>query len=1145
MRKSKERKRKSRTEINRDAGIKRKKQRKSEIQDSSIRQLILKFHQVVAEGPTFVCICCDQLWYKHSVQKAGVLSNFENAAIRTCIKATSSNELHKKWICRTCLVNLKKNKIPRCAIANKMAFPYKAENLDLTELEWRLVSPRLVFEKLHEAPRGKQMKICGNIVNVPANVANTVSVLPRLGEQEGAIKVQLKRKLKYKSYILSQNIRPEKVFEAAQWLIENGSLFKQEKIALNKEWINRLKRHRQVDVRELNHEMCSTSYCKDSDIMSDSASEPISRMYLYFCFECQQCSSTFYDLNEHMIVVHKASYHSEDFDDSYRYGVIKQHSDQEVEHLYFCCICNHCENQEESIRYHMTIIHDIPSEQFVREHCLPAENNSEKVLIHKIVEPSNVLLVEVHKNGYMARNSVPILISIVVPASVHIGVCGDKRVLSNENSTVSESYTAENDTWNENDDNEEYAGALDTMLISPEFIEDDEHSQSVFSFAPGEGNKPLSIFKDKNCEELAYPGIFCGEARADNSTRDVPVYYSDICKSELRRSDRRASMYIENLFFKVKKLQMKILLGKSQVALRKHKTKGRKITAGDLKKDGALEKLCYSDDGYRFLRALRGSPPYFEKAKKDLFAMIRQLGPATLFCSFSAAETKWKHLLRILGKLIDKKEYSDEELDNVTWEEKTRLIQSDPVTCARHFDYQFQQFFLKFLSSNLLPLGKIEDWFYRVEFQQRGSPHIHMLLWIKDAPRFGVQSDEEVVDFINQVITCSKAANDVTLSELVIRQYHSHSQTCKKKNRMVCRFNFPQPPMRDTVILYPLEDDIPASEKEKHKGEFRKFHEKLNDMKDGEDISFDDLLEKLGVSEEDYILAIRASLVTATIFLKRNPNELRINNYNRSCLLAWRANIDIQYVLDVYACAMYIVSYISKAQRGMSELLRIACEEAKSGNSSVKQQVRDIGNKFLNAVEISAQEAVYLALQLPMRRSSREVVFIPSSPADERIQLLKSLDQIKEMEDESEEIETGSLIKRYIERPHILENVTLADWAAWYDLKSNGKSIYQKACKEDNDGLLLETQDEDNLEDDYKSRSDNSTEFKTLSKVIKKRAKCRVIRSVWFNKEVDAESTLESCCFFLVHGEMKHVIFKALDHLNRDAVKLVNRLIAS
>ena len=27
--------------------------------------------------------------------------------------------------------------------------------------------------------------------------------------------------------------------------------------------------------------------------------------------------------------------------------------------------------------------------------------------------------------------------------------------------------------------------------------------------------------------------------------------------------------------------------------------------------------------------------------------------------------------------------------------------------------------------------GEVEDWFWRIEFQKRGSPHVHMLLWIK------------------------------------------------------------------------------------------------------------------------------------------------------------------------------------------------------------------------------------------------------------------------------------------------------------------------------------------------------------------------------------------------------------------------------
>ncbi len=95
-----------------------------------------------------------------------------------------------------------------------------------------------------------------------------------------------------------------------------------------------------------------------------------------------------------------------------------------------------------------------------------------------------------------------------------------------------------------------------------------------------------------------------------------------------------------------------MLLGQSQIALRKCKLGNRTLTAGDLKTPEGLGGLTCHDEGYKFLRALRGSPPYFEKAKKDLFAMIRQLGPTSLFCSFSSAETKWIHLLRILGKLI-------------------------------------------------------------------------------------------------------------------------------------------------------------------------------------------------------------------------------------------------------------------------------------------------------------------------------------------------------------------------------------------------------------------------------------------------------------------------------------------------------------
>ena len=44
-----------------------------------------------------------------------------------------------------------------------------------------------------------------------------------------------------------------------------------------------------------------------------------------------------------------------------------------------------------------------------------------------------------------------------------------------------------------------------------------------------------------------------------------------------------------------------------------------------------------------------------------------------------------------------------------------------------------------------------------------------------------------------------------------------------------------------------------------------------------------------------------------------------------------KANIDIQFILDPYACSMYCVDYISKSENGMSKLLREALNELKKG----------------------------------------------------------------------------------------------------------------------------------------------------------------------------------------------------------------------
>ena len=102
--------------------------------------------------------------------------------------------------------------------------------------------------------------------------------------------------------------------------------------------------------------------------------------------------------------------------------------------------------------------------------------------------------------------------------------------------------------------------------------------------------------------------------------------------------------------------------------------------------------------------------------------------------------------------------------------------------------------------------------------------------------------------------------------------------------------------MTQTKVLYPIDTEMPESKVRLiHKDTWKSIKKHLDDMKEGEDITFDQLLLDLSVTEENYLLAVRSSLNAATVFLKRNPNELRINNYNAACLSAWRAKMGIQF----------------------------------------------------------------------------------------------------------------------------------------------------------------------------------------------------------------------------------------------------------
>ena len=603
-------------------------------------------------------------------------------------------------MCLQCKKYLKDGKVPPCSIGNGFSFPSLPKELQgLTKLEERLISPRIPFMQIKELPRGGQIAMHGNLVNVPADVNKTVKLLPRNMNDSETIPLKLKRNVNFKSHITFEHVRPEKIIAAATWLVNNSRLFRNEGISLNTEW-NALNKDTLLQEEEI-----VNSVLNCNNVLEDK---------------------------------------------------------------------NNCE---------------VDSEQWSED-----EN--------AVLKPS---------------------------------------------------------------------GNFDTVMQPADFRE----FNRILSVAPAEGNTPLGMFQDVNAEFLSFPTIYCGESRQNNNSRTTPVHYSTICKWELRNADRRVAKDITNIFFKLKKLQIKQISDKVSLAVRKCKLNGKKLTVNDVLSEGSIDNIVKHDEGYRVLRTLRGSPPYWEKTKRDIYSMMRQLGIPTWFCSFSAAETKWKDLLRVLGKLVNDKIYSDSDIDNLTWFEKNELIKSDPVTCARYFDFRLQMFLNKVLRHEIEPIGKIKDFFFRIEFQQRGSPHVHILFWVDRAPKLGLDTKEEIGSFIDKYVTCKKNAK---IPDLVNYQTHRHARTCRKKGKSICRFGFPLPPLDKTTILEGLEDNMSAEEICTAHKDFEKIMLFLNDLKPGNDcdLTFEDFLQSMKLTYNQYILALRSNVKVGQkkVFLKRDVSEI-------------------------------------------------------------------------------------------------------------------------------------------------------------------------------------------------------------------------------------------------------------------------------
>ena len=609
-----------------------------------------------------------------------------------------------------------------------------------------------------------------------------------------------------------------------------------------------------------------------------------------------------------------------------------------------------------------------------------------KVNTEKVIDALNWLKLN---NNLYKHISIPEFPSnICVPPTIEI----DCPVKENEGDVK----TGKNDGWIP----EVSVVGTDPVMPKVDFSQYVNNEHVPIHNIPRLETPPINMFTDLYLEQMAFPTLFPDGVNGLRTPRKLKTTVLQYFQSRLLSSDLRWQKNLSYLFWATNLTEKQKLSEGVSIATRIRKSKGKgkmePLTLGKVRSD-LKHNPDYPEHFYGFMKGVRGSAAYWNSAKLDLLSMINSKGPMTWFLTLSANDMNWDDLMCVLCK-VNGMPHSDNDIRQLTKKEKTLLMIHNPVLTARHFSRRIHYLIHSFILSEAQPLGKIVDYFWRIEFQLRGSPHLHSVWWVENAPNLDTDEGLKAAPaFIDKYVSANiPDSDDIMKKRVEVLQRHNHTNTCKKyqKNGQVhscaCRFGFPQPISSVTHM--------------KSKAEF-------------------------STSAHSYVL-------------HRLPGSEYINPYNKDILRVWNANMDIQLVGSAQGAANYVCSYICKEE---SDEVHKAIHEAVSKlpcNVSSRQHFSVIGNIFLTHRLLSTQEAAFKMVGLPLRGASRKTVYVNTRPPDERSRLLRPKQEMENLEDDSEDIFCSNLFDRYSKRPsnEEFDGMTLAQFGAWFDSCKESKN---------------------------------------------------------------------------------------------------------
>ena len=439
--------------------------------------------------------------------------------------------------------------------------------------------------------------------------------------------------------------------------------------------------------------------------------------------------------------------------------------------------------------------------------------------------------------------------------------------------------------------------------------------------APSEGGDWKNWRSELFLEEKLFPNLFpygLGGYMSSNLLRGSIMGFANYIKSRILSADSKFREDKTYLLFMLLVKELTDIKNSEQTFLRKS-TKSANLTANMINMIGK-ENLYRYDSAFVSFKNIRGTNMYFQEAKKKLMATLRQKGSPTLFVTFSCAEFEWELLAKSIYETVHRTSITIEEIRKMSVAEKNKLVSDNVVQSTYHFAKRTDKLMSLLKKGGIFFHNGVEyvadSYFYRVEYQARGSPHIHCLLWLcsKDntiPPSMwndDIQNSEDlcsrIASFCDSIMSGSsnvmhcdqheeldeECAECQKGKKMVDKfQSHTHSFSCHKKGKKiriqsneghgrldkqkvgdellldVCRLRHPKMPLDKTEFIRAFPQDTDADLLKKAKQDYNKIYKYLlrlthkddykssAEWKDFKLMSFPQFLFEVGMFDNSFI----------------------------------------------------------------------------------------------------------------------------------------------------------------------------------------------------------------------------------------------------------------------------------------------------